>query len=138
MALSIGGAESNVILFAGDDEAELLGVTGDPEDQARGLAGLGPSEVVIKLGARGAVGSIDGEHRPVAPLPVTAVDAVGAGDAFVAGYLAERMSGRSPDERLRTAAACGAFAVCAPGDWEGFPTRQDLGLLAMNAGSVLR
>ncbi|MCW2904370.1 MAG: sugar kinase [Streptosporangiaceae bacterium] len=126
------------ILFAGDDEAEMLGVSGSPAEQARRLADLGPSEVVIKLGARGAVGWIDGEHLPVAPVQVTAVDTVGAGDAFVAGYLAEHMNGRPSAERLRTAAICGAFAVCAPGDWEGLPTRGDLDLLTVGEGSVLR
>ncbi|MCW2946693.1 MAG: sugar kinase [Actinoallomurus sp.] len=126
------------ILFAGDDEAEMLGVGGEPEEQARSLADLGPREVVVKLGARGAVGWIDGEHRTVAALPVAAIDTVGAGDAFVAGYLTEYMRGKPPVERLRTATACGAFAVCTPGDWEGFPTSRDLGLLAVSDGTVLR
>ena len=39
------------------------------------------------------------------PVPVHAVDTVGAGDAFVAGYLASRLAGRDVRERLSTAAA---------------------------------
>ena len=126
------------ILFAGDDEAELLGVSGTPERQARGLGALGPAEVVVKLGARGAVGLLDDTVVPVEPVPVDAVDAVGAGDAFVAGYLAERMLGKPGKERLRTAAACGAFVVSVPADWEGLPTRADLAMLTGGAGTVLR
>jgi 2-dehydro-3-deoxygluconokinase len=38
-------------------------------------------------------------------------DAVGAGDAFVAGYLASRLTGHDVQERLSTAAVTGAFAV---------------------------
>ncbi|TKG58805.1 sugar kinase [Prauserella endophytica] len=126
------------VLFAGDDEAELLGVTGAPEVQARRLAGLGPREVVIKLGARGAVGWVDGAPVAVDALPVEAIDAVGAGDAFVAGYLAELMSGEPVTERLATAAACGACAVSVPGDWEGFPHRDELSLLTSRHGTVIR
>ncbi|GAB2961679.1 sugar kinase [Amycolatopsis acidiphila] len=126
------------VVFAGGDEAELLGVSGEPHEQARGLAGLGPAEAVVKLGARGAVACVGGVSHTVAPVPVEAVDAVGAGDAFVAGYLAERMLGKPPEERLRTAAACGAFAVSVPGDWEGFPSRAELDLLTTNQGAVLR
>ena len=54
-------------------------------------------------------------------LAVTVVDPVGAGDAFVAGYLADRLAGRTPEARLRTAIAAGAFAVTVPGDCEGLP-----------------
>ncbi|WP_084964018.1 sugar kinase [Thermoactinospora rubra] len=126
------------ILFAGDDEAGLLGVAGQPADLARGLCALGPRQAVVKLGARGAVACVDGEVHEVAPVPVNAVDAVGAGDAFVAGYLAELLRGAPVKERLATAAACGAFAVTAPGDWEGQPTRAELGLLTMSTGTVVR
>lgn len=126
------------ILFAGDDEAEILGVAGEPGEQARSLASMGPQDVVVKLGARGAVGWIDGEPRTVAALPVTAVDTVGAGDAFVAGYLAGYLRGKPAADRLRTAVACGAFAVSTPGDWEGFPMARDLELLAVSEGTVLR
>ena len=70
--------------------------------------------------------------------PVVAVDPVGAGDAFVGGYLAELLLGADVASRLRTAAACGAFAVTVPGDWEGLPTRRDLQLLTTPEGTVVR
>lgn len=126
------------VLFAGDDEAEMLGATGEPAQQARSLSKLGPREIVVKLGVRGAVGWIDEELWPVDPVTVDATDAVGAGDAFVAGYLSELMRESSPVTRLHTAATCGAFAVSTPGDWEGYPTAADLRLLTANHGTVLR
>ena len=58
------------------------------------------------------------------------VDPVGAGDAFVAGYLAERLDGNGPARRLATAIAAGAFAVTVPGDCEGLPRRSDLAAVA--------
>jgi 1-phosphofructokinase/tagatose 6-phosphate kinase len=40
--------------------------------------------------------------------PREPVATVGSGDAFLAGYLAARYSGSSPEECLRFAVACGA------------------------------
>jgi 2-dehydro-3-deoxygluconokinase len=117
------------IVFAGEDEAAIAVGPGEPEDLARRIAGLGPSQAVIKLGADGALALIDGTVFRQPAVPVSVVDTVGAGDAFVAGYLAELMEGRGPEERLRTAAATGAFACLVPGDWEGFPRRHELALL---------
>jgi 2-dehydro-3-deoxygluconokinase len=126
------------IAFAGDDEAELLGLAGDPADLARGLAALARGHAVVKLGERGAVAAVDGQVHPVQAVPVRAVDPVGAGDAFVAGYLAETLAGRPVPERLATAAACGAFAVTVPGDWEGLPSRDELATLGRRPGTVDR
>ncbi len=111
------------VVFSGPDEAALF--LGD-EPPLEGLAALGPAEVVVKDGARGCTALIDGERHAVPALPVTVVDPVGAGDAFVAGYLAERMAGAGPAARLRTAIAAGAFAVTVPGDCEGLARRDDL------------
>ena len=114
------------VVFAGPDEAALfLG----SEPALAGLAALGPTEVVVKDGSRGCTALIDGLRYSVPALPVRVVDPVGAGDAFVAGYLAERLAGAPAEVRLRTAIAVGAFAVTVPGDCEGLPTRADLAVL---------
>ena len=120
------------ILFAGDDEARIAlesEASAGPEALAEGLAALGPSEVVIKLGRRGAMALIEGEVIEVPPVAVQAIDTVGAGDAFVAGYLASRLLGREVGDRLSTAAIAGAFAVTVPGDWEALPRPHELSLL---------
>lgn len=117
------------IVFAGPEEAALF-VGGD--DVLAGLAKLGPAEVVVKDGARGCEALVDGERLRADVLPVTVVDPVGAGDAFVAGYLVERMAGADIRQRLTTAIAAGAFAVTVPGDCEGLPTRADLAALTGN------
>ena len=54
------------------------------------------------------------------------VDTVGAGDAFVAGYLAERIAGEPVEVRLKTAVRTGAAACMHAGDWEGAATRAQL------------
>ncbi|SCK38479.1 2-dehydro-3-deoxygluconokinase [Streptomyces sp. SceaMP-e96] len=106
--------------------------------QARLLLDQGVGEVVVKLGVEGATifthgGSL---HQPAKP--VRAVDAVGAGDAFVAGYLSALLDGEGPAGRLERAVTTGAFAVASPGDWEGAPTRAELGMLGAPPGTVVR
>ena len=116
------------VLFAGLDEAALLvgDPTSDPWDTVKALAALGPSTVVLKLGDRGALArSATGRARASA-VRVEVVDTVGAGDAFVAGYLAELIRDRSLTERLETAVAAGAAVCRVPGDWEGAITRAEL------------
>ncbi|MCW2751249.1 MAG: 2-dehydro-3-deoxygluconokinase [Aeromicrobium sp.] len=114
------------VLFATDEEAALI-VDGDsPAARARALADLGPRQVIVKLGAAGSVAHIDDQPYVTQPAIVTAVDPVGAGDAFAAGYLGELVRGLPTEERLATASTAGAFAVTVLGDWEGLPTRAEL------------
>ena len=89
---------------------------------------------MVKLGALGALAlSGDEAHRAPA-LPVAVVDPVGAGDAFVAGYLSEVVADAAVPERLRTGNACGAAVCGVPGDWEGLPTRDELADLGGDRG----
>lgn len=122
-------AARSTVVFAGLDEAALLVDGTDPAELARGIAGLGPAQVVIKLGADGCHALLDGTEYDVPAIPVRPVDTVGAGDAFVAGYLAELLAGTPPEARLAVAVRAGAFACLGPGDWESLPTRDDLRLL---------
>ncbi|PPF85685.1 sugar kinase [Subtercola sp. Z020] len=122
------------IAFAGDDEAALVFGEATSDVLAARLAEAGPSEAIIKRGHLGAVAVIDGTLHWQAPVPISPLDTVGAGDAFVAGYLAESLrtgesGGSTPESRLALAAHAGAFACLAPGDWEGLPTRAELHLL---------
>jgi 2-dehydro-3-deoxygluconokinase len=127
------------LVFAGEEEAELVvGGHGGPEAAAAALAALGPRHAVLKLGAKGAMAVTDGRPHREPALPVRAVDPVGAGDAFVAGYLAGLLDGGAGPDCLRLGVRCGAFAVTVPGDWEGMPTREELDLLRHGDGTVLR
>jgi 2-dehydro-3-deoxygluconokinase len=124
------------LVFAGPAEATLV-LTGHwPEsdestvaegaDLAARLAALGPATAVVKLGALGAVARHAGETVSVSAGAVDVVDTVGAGDAFVGGYLAELAAGRPVGECLATATALGTAVCTVPGDWEGIPTRAEL------------
>ena len=116
------------MLFAGLDEAALLvgDPTSDPWDTVKALGKLGPSTVVLKLGERGALARSGEGRARASAVRVDVVDTVGAGDAFVAGYLAELIRDRSLTECLETAVAAGAAVCRVPGDWEGAITRAEL------------
>lgn len=122
-------AKRSTIVFAGDEEARLLADGSTPAQLAHAIAELGPAQVIVKRGSSGCLALIDGvlHEQPAVRVPV--IDTVGAGDAFVAGYLAELDAGAAPGIRLATAVALGAFACTNPGDWEGYPTRAELALL---------
>ncbi|MHA7220953.1 sugar kinase [Arthrobacter sp. RHLT1-20] len=118
------------VVFAGDTEAALaVGAGQDPWDLARRINELGAPQAIIKLGADGCVAVVDGIPHAQDAIPIRAVDTVGAGDAFVAGYIAEMLNGKDVPQRLLTAARTGAFACLVPGDWEGMPRRTELDLL---------
>ena len=110
------------VVIGGRSELDLLGA-----DFAE-IAALGPREVVRTEGSQGATAWCDGSVEHVDARDVQVVDVVGAGDAFVAGYLAARLAGRDVRHRLELGVLLGAFAVSTRGDWEGLPHRDELGL----------
>ncbi|GCD37911.1 ribokinase [Streptomyces chrestomyceticus JCM 4735] len=156
------------LLIASADELPLCLPPGSPTDtgaRARTLLSAGVQEVAVKLGSAGATSYARPSH-PGAPagstsctpsteapsdaqdaggdslyqpaVAVQAVDAVGAGDAFVAGYLSALLDGEGIAGRLERGVTTGAFAVASPGDWEGAPTRAELNLLGAPPGTVVR
>jgi len=115
------------LLLAGDEElAELVaaGGTEDPGALARAAAALGPKEIVVRAARRvgvlagGAWQAVDIHRGDV-------VDAIGAGDAFNAGYIAARLRGGSIADALDAAVACGASVTASTSDTAGFPRRND-------------
>jgi len=117
------------IVRASQHEAALLTGEANPVDAAAALAGLGPRIAVIRDDALGAVAST-GSRRPPIVVPSQAarraVDAVGAGDAFNAGLVANLLENQSLPDAIAKAHLCGAAAVGVIGDVEGLPTRREL------------
>ncbi|TYB34527.1 sugar kinase [Micromonospora sp. AP08] len=128
------------VVVASADELDLVGAPGDDEETlAAGLLARGVSTVLVKLGGDGARAYTREGRRHAAALPVTAVDTVGAGDAFTAGYLSGHLDGLDLAGRLRRAVTLGAFAVAGHGDWETLPRRNELSLLdSRQPGDTLR
>jgi 2-dehydro-3-deoxygluconokinase len=117
------------IVFASELEAQLMTGEESPRAAAKALSARGAAQVVVKLGEHGCLALLDKEFYEQPARSVTVVDLVGAGDAFVAGYLADFIAGSPAPARLKTATDTAAFAVGTRGDWEGLPSRAELALL---------
>lgn len=120
-------AERADIVFGGEDELTLLypDVETDAEAAVR-LHACGVSRVVVKRGAAGAAEYSGAVVTESAGVPIDPVDTVGAGDAFVAGYLSAHLGGLDTVVALARGNACGALACLVPGDWEAAPTLREI------------
>ena len=96
---------------------------GDHGQEAVALLAKGPAVSIVTLGEQGAIVAAQGERFYVPAFAVTAVDSVGAGDAFcgaLAVALCERME---LAEAVRFANAAGALAVTRAGAAASLPER---------------
>ena len=75
------------------------------------LIAQGVAEVIIKLGARGAVAADANGVEHVPATPAHPVDLTGAGDAFCGAYAACRVQGHRPLDAARQACIAGARAT---------------------------
>jgi sugar/nucleoside kinase (ribokinase family) len=98
-----------------EDEARHFSGREDPEDMADVFLDYGVRNVIIKLGNRGCLLKNREKSVRLPALPVRAVDATGAGDNLVAGFVSELLRGAAPEEALRFANACGALCTTAVG-----------------------
>ena len=84
------------------------------EGEVRALADFalesGMQRVVVTLGAQGSRAFESGASAAVGIFPVEALDALGAGDAFITGFLAATEQGSELDDAMNIAAMTGALA----------------------------
>lgn len=111
------------VLLTGLDELELILQTNDVEQFAKKYEF---EQLVIKDGANGAKAYSNGEWLFAPPFEVKAIDTVGAGDGFDAGYIYSYLQGKSVSECLKFANAVGAMVVTVKGDNEGLPELEDV------------
>lgn len=87
------------IVFVGLDEAQSLWGCSTPADVRTMLPD--PERVIVKDGDVGATEFTDGSQTFEPAIPTDVVEAVGAGDAFAAGYLCSALRGDATRDRLR-------------------------------------
>ena len=109
----------DLLLTGAQELGELIG-EGEAEAMARRAADRGPREVIVRDTA--SIGALaDGVWRTLDIRRDGAVDPIGAGDAFNAGYIAVRLRGGSIEDALQNGVRCGAAVVSSPSDTSGFP-----------------
>lgn len=109
------------------NERELLAVADRPTvaQALDDLVGLVRQAVVVTLGAAGCVVATASARVEVPTRQVAAVDAVGAGDAFVAALTWQLLDGRALTDAAGVACAAGALTVTRHGA-RSSPTRAEL------------
>jgi ribokinase len=88
------------------------------------LAAALPDRVVVTLGARGAL--LLPERIQIAGLPVAAVDATGAGDAFAGVFAAALAQGLESREAARLANIAAGLSVRTPGAQPSYAVRDEI------------
>lgn len=112
--------------LAGLSEAQVLGDPAAMLAAVRALHDRGVAEVLLTLGAGGAVlSTADGCLWSARPPEITVRSTVGAGDGSLAGYLLADLAGAPPAERLRAAVAYGAASASLPGSAVPTPAQAD-------------
>lgn len=131
--LTRAGELADIII--GNDE-EFGFMAGSPAlglEKARRLAQETASIIVYKMGAKGAITFAKGQAVQTGIYAVAALKPTGAGDSFMAGFLAALAEGRELKNAVLRGSACAAITVsrpgCAPampglGELEAFLDRQ--------------
>lgn len=115
------------ILIVNETEAAGLAGSQRPGGVLDDLAKKLPrAEIVLTLGARGAVVRTPEQEIRVPAVKVKAVDTTAAGDCFIGYYLAGRARGEGIESCLRTACLAAAVSVTRPGAMDSIPAAAEL------------
>lgn len=107
------------IFLPNENEACRIARESDVDRAAQKLAEKIPT-VVMKRGERGAFAIHHGKRYEAAPVKISVVDAVGAGDSFNAGFLHAWTHGAGIERCLQAGNLCGAYSTTSPGATKAF------------------
>jgi 5-dehydro-2-deoxygluconokinase len=120
------------LLIGTEEEIQIAGGSTDTDEAVRNIRELSNATIVLKVGAMGAIvfpdeipeNLEDGIRVP--GFPVEVFNSVGAGDAFMSGFLSGWLREEPLEECLHLGNACGAIVVSRHGCSPAMPTREEL------------
>ena len=115
-------ARVDIALPSLDDSRQLTGIE-SPDAIVDYYLGMGPAVVALKMGRDGALVADRNRRIRVQGLPVTAVDATGAGDTFDGAFLACLLAGEELEAAARYANAAAALSTEGYGAVAPIPLR---------------
>lgn len=124
-------AETDYFILSRDEGRQLTG----EDDPARMIAALEAAtscRVALTLGADGCLVHGDEGIERIPAVPVAAVDCTGAGDSFVAGFIAGLVGGRSLAGCARLGCRVASFAVTGPGAYPRIPALGEVDAMALS------
>jgi ribokinase len=115
------------------NETELSLLTNQPvndvssaEKAAKRLLERGAQNVIVTLGANGALIVTGTQVIHVDPYKVNVVDTTAAGDAFIGGFVSALLENKSLEGAVRYGSACGALATTKFGAQPSLPTKEEV------------
>lgn len=133
--LSRAGAASDVIVGNDEEFGFMAGGIDKGLAKAQELAADGSRLVIYKMGEHGAITLYQGQEIRTGIYPVTAVKPNGAGDSFMAGFLASIADGYDLETAVLRGSACASIVVSQAGCAPAMPTTDELNqFLAEHAG----
>ena len=124
--LSRAGAMSDVIVGNDEEFGFMAGGISRGLGKARALANSSAAIVVYKMGPEGAVTFANQQEIRTGIYPVTALKPTGAGDSFMAGFLAALAEGREMRDAVLRGSACASIVVARPGCAPAMPVTAEL------------
>ena len=109
-----------------EDEARFFTGEEEPEKMAKAFLEKGVKNVVLKLGGRGCLLMNSDETVFVPAHKINVVDATGAGDNFMAGFVSELIRGIDVRDALAFANARGAICTTAVGTGTALKNRDQV------------
>src|SRR5215218_9328302 len=120
------------LVIGTEEEIQIASGSTDTDEAVRNIRELSNATIVLKVGAMGAIvfpdeipeNLEDGIRVP--GFPVEVFNSVGAGDAFMSGFLSGWLREEPLEECLHLGNACGAIVVSRHGCSPAMPTSEEL------------
>lgn len=119
-------ADLSDVVVGNDEEFDFMaGAKGAGFEKARSLSADGRI-IIYKMGGDGAITFAGGQEIKTGVYTVTPVKPVGAGDSFMAGFLASLAEGRDLEDAILRGSASAAIVVSKPGCAPAMPNTEAL------------
>lgn len=132
------------LIVGTEEEIHIAGGSTDTLHALNAIRRISDAVIVLKrgpLGAtvfEGAIPSTLDEGITVKGVQVEVLNVLGAGDAFVSGFLRGWLNGEGYEQALRYANACGALVVSRHGCTPAMPTREELDYYLAHSHTIER
>ena len=120
------------LVIGTEEEIRIAGGSTDTDEAVRNIRERSEATIVLKVGAMGAIVFPDEipedleDGIRVPGFPVEVFNSVGAGDAFMSGFMSGWLREEQFEECLRLGNACGAIVVSRHGCSPAMPTGEEL------------